>query len=100
MLINRSNSADENKYHFITNGCPQENETILRIHSQKQGFIGIELESFAFSVEGKQMVIINLSNLISKYFLYNISRAHDLFDLCNSYMRRWCKSMLTQLFVC
>jgi len=43
-----SDAADESKYEFITNGCPEENEPVLKINSVENGLIGIELESFAF----------------------------------------------------
>ena len=56
--MNRSDPDDENQYHFIANGCPLENETVLRMHFEKQSFIGIELESFAFSTEGSAIGII------------------------------------------
>ena len=50
--MNRSDPDDENQYHFIANGCPLENETVLRMHFEKQSLFGIELESFAFSTKG------------------------------------------------
>ena len=48
----RSDAADDSKYEFIANGCPEEQEPVLKINPVENGLIGIELESFAFVDEG------------------------------------------------